>query len=236
MSKSGIDTRSGLRKRSNRRPKRSGIEIGDRQRPGDDRAGARAAPRPDRDALALRPLDEIGDDQEIAGKPGLGRSCRARIRGARDRARRRPHADPGAASRASSPARAAARSAVASSRPVRQSGNAGRIGLLRLRDEGAAPGDHQRVVAGFRQIGEQRPHLRGRAEEMIGRQTPAVVVGDRAALRRCTTARRAPRRNRGRGNRRRWWRRAADRGRRRGRRGPASLRASSGRPCRVSSM
>ncbi len=47
------------------------VEIGDRQRPGDDRAGARAAARPDRDALALRPLDKVGDDQEIAGKPHL---------------------------------------------------------------------------------------------------------------------------------------------------------------------
>src|SRR5205823_13421822 len=47
------------------------VEIGDRQRPGDDRAGTRAAPRPDRDALPLRPLDEVGDDQEIAGEPGL---------------------------------------------------------------------------------------------------------------------------------------------------------------------
>ncbi len=46
------------------------IEVGDRQGPGDDRAGPRAAPGTDRDALALRPLDEIGDDQEIAGKPG----------------------------------------------------------------------------------------------------------------------------------------------------------------------
>ena len=47
------------------------VEIGDRQRPGDDRAGARAAPRPDRDALPFRPLNEIGDDQEITGETGL---------------------------------------------------------------------------------------------------------------------------------------------------------------------
>jgi hypothetical protein len=44
------------------------IEIGDGQRPGDHRAGARAAPRPDRNALRLRPADEVGHDQEIAGK------------------------------------------------------------------------------------------------------------------------------------------------------------------------
>ena len=44
------------------------IEIGDGERPGDDRARARAAPRTDRNALRLRPLDEVGDDEEIAGE------------------------------------------------------------------------------------------------------------------------------------------------------------------------
>ena len=42
------------------------IEVGDGERPGDHRAGAGAAPRPDRDALPLGPLDEVGDDQEVA--------------------------------------------------------------------------------------------------------------------------------------------------------------------------
>ncbi len=42
------------------------IEVGDGQRIGDERARARAAPRPDRDAFLLRPLDEVGDDQEVA--------------------------------------------------------------------------------------------------------------------------------------------------------------------------
>ena len=44
------------------------IEIGDGERPGDERAGAGAAARPDRNALRLRPLDEVGDDEEIAGE------------------------------------------------------------------------------------------------------------------------------------------------------------------------
>jgi hypothetical protein len=43
------------------------IEIGDGERVGDQRARARAAARPDRNALRLRPLDEVGDDEEIAG-------------------------------------------------------------------------------------------------------------------------------------------------------------------------
>ena len=44
------------------------IEIGDGERPGDERARARAAARPDRNPLRLRPLDEVGDDEEIAGE------------------------------------------------------------------------------------------------------------------------------------------------------------------------
>ena len=42
------------------------IEIGDGQRIGDERTRARAAARTDRNALRLRPLDEVGDDQEVA--------------------------------------------------------------------------------------------------------------------------------------------------------------------------
>ena len=42
------------------------IEIGDGQRPGDERARARTAARTDRDVLVLRPFDEVGDDQEVA--------------------------------------------------------------------------------------------------------------------------------------------------------------------------
>src|ERR1700732_2517636 len=80
MSKSGIDTRSGLRNRSNSRPKRSGsrsvmvsaqatTEPAPDPRPGAAGAGPRPAPGTDRDALALGPLNDVGDDQEVAGKP-----------------------------------------------------------------------------------------------------------------------------------------------------------------------
>ena len=44
------------------------IEIGDRERIGDKRARTRTAARPDRNIVVLCPFDEIGDDQEVAGK------------------------------------------------------------------------------------------------------------------------------------------------------------------------
>ena len=44
------------------------IEIGDFQGIGHQRARARATARADRDAMLLGPLDEVGDDQEVAGE------------------------------------------------------------------------------------------------------------------------------------------------------------------------
>ena len=47
-------------------PKR--VEVGDGQCIGHERAGARPAARTDRNAVGLGELDEVGDDQEVAGK------------------------------------------------------------------------------------------------------------------------------------------------------------------------
>src|SRR3546814_16436803 len=44
------------------------LEIGDGERPGDHRAGAPAAPRPDRDALPLPPLCEAAAQEEEAAE------------------------------------------------------------------------------------------------------------------------------------------------------------------------
>ena len=57
---------------------RDRVEVGDGQRPGDDRARARAAARPDRNVVGLGPFDEVGDDQEVAGEPHAGDDRRAR--------------------------------------------------------------------------------------------------------------------------------------------------------------
>ena len=160
------------------------VEIGDRQGPGDDRAGARAASRPDRDALPFRPLNEVGNDQEVACEAhlddcfelefepiaigfgiGRGESRRSQPRretAARRLAQRRRLVAPGVTPR----------------RVKRRQDR-----LAEPRDKGAAPGDDEGIVAGFRQIGEQSAHLGGRPEVMMRRQPPSVRVGDDAALR-----------------------------------------------------
>ena len=50
---------------------RDGIEVGDAHRVGDERPGARAAPRPHRDAALLGVADEVPDDEEVAGEVHL---------------------------------------------------------------------------------------------------------------------------------------------------------------------
>ena len=55
--------------------------------------------------------------------------------------------------------------------------------LARLRDEGAPPGDHQRVVAGLGQIGKDLPHLCRRTEAVGARQPLAVRIRHDLALR-----------------------------------------------------
>src|SRR5690606_35716588 len=44
------------------------IKVGDREGPCDERTRARTTSRPDRNALALRPFDDVGHDQEVAWK------------------------------------------------------------------------------------------------------------------------------------------------------------------------
>ena len=56
----------GIEEALEQEPETHGVEIGDGEGVGDERACARAASRADRDALRLGPLDEVGDDEEVA--------------------------------------------------------------------------------------------------------------------------------------------------------------------------
>ncbi len=157
------------------------VEIGDRQRPGGERPGARPAPRPHRDAVRLRPLDEIGDDQEIPGEahppdhaelvlqpfrvPRAGGGVGAHRIEPADQALGRHGADgfllalPGAHLRAARQQRLAA-----------------------LGHHRAAPRDRERVVAGIRQVGEQHPHVGGGLEPALRADLAALGVGQLAAF------------------------------------------------------
>ena len=164
------------------------VEVGDGQRPGDHRTGAGAAPRPDRNALRLGPPDEVGDDQEIAGKAhlgddaelvveplaiglGLARPFRLVVLRSEDVALQ-PPLEPGLGLRRQLLALVAA-----------VGGLIGRQdGFALLGEEGAAARHRQTVVDCLRQVLKKRPHLLGALEVMLRRQPPPLVVGEVAAL------------------------------------------------------
>ena len=167
MSKSGIDTRSGLRKRSNSSVVAQRIEVGDAERVGDQRAGAGAAARAHRHAVVLGPVDEVGDDQEVAGEAHLhdGRRSRIRVaprsRGASRRAPRRPDRAPRGGARG--PRRPRARR-YSSMRHAVGRGKVGQVALAERDREVAALRDLHRVRERLGQVGEQRGHLGLRLE------------------------------------------------------------------------
>ncbi len=190
--------------------------------PGDQRPGARTPPGPDGNAVLLRPLDEVRHDQEVAGEAHLDDDAELALqplpvvllrRGQLDRAARR-FAGPRAAWWASS---------SASLRPspvgkLRQD----RVALLH--HEGAAAGDVEGVVAGLRQVGEQRAHGLGRLEPVLGGDPPALVLADEGAVGDAQQGVVRLVHARAWRNRRRWWRPAARRAHRPRRPGPARRR------------
>ena len=161
------------------------IDVGDGERIGDQRARARAASRPDRDAVRLRPFDEVGDDQEVAGELhalddaelelqplailllgvalASGRACRSAARGLRAPACAVPRPPP---SRRRSPRAGEARQ--------------DRLALLRI--VRAAHGDLDGVVDRLGQVGKKRRHFRLALQVVVGRQPAAVVGRDHRAF------------------------------------------------------
>ncbi len=155
--------------------------------PGHQRARAGAAARPDRNALPLRPLDEVGDDQEVArifhagddvefeGKPlliilrGHSRCETVNLQPSRQALLRLP-------AQLGSLRACGIRSVGARShREHRQNG------FARHRPEGAALGDLDGRGEGFRNVGKQHRHFRPRLETMVWRQLLAIGLGDEPA-------------------------------------------------------
>ncbi len=156
-----MDTRSGLRNRSNSNPKRNGSS----------------------------PLNEFRDDEEVAGKPhvadhvelvlqslpvwlgGLPPPVLGLVR-AKNLAFE-PVFEPPSRVRPQEVLLAGSRSLAVG----RQNGFDG------LDHEGAAPSDQHRVVHRVGQVGKQRAHLRAGLEVVLRRQAAALGVRDMRALR-----------------------------------------------------
>ena len=155
-----------------------GIQIGDAERKGDQRPGPGAAPRPDRHIVVLGPVDEIGNDQEVAGEThlydGFRLRAQARLIGragafAFGLVREKQHQtffQPGHRLLAQEIIERHARWC----REIRQ------IILAQGDRQIAAPGDLHGIFQRLGQIGEQLAHFRLRLEILL------LGIGARAAL------------------------------------------------------
>ena len=174
----------GIEEALEQQPEADRIEIGDGERVGDERARARAASGPDRNALRLRPLDEIGDDEEVAGI--FHALDHAELEGEplaivldRVAGRDAVHGEPALKPRFGAPAqlgRLVDRRAALAGREARQDRR------LRARAEGAALRDLDRRGERLRQVGEQRGHLGAGLEPVLGRELAPVGLGHEPAF------------------------------------------------------
>ncbi len=157
------------------------IKIGDGQRPGGDRAGARPTPRTDRDAPRLRPLDEIGDDEEIPRKSHCGDDTQLVVEPlAIARPGRRVGPPGGHAT--GEPLMGHAGQRLGLGAAGLDLGAYRQQGLAAFRHHSAALGDRQRVVAGLGQVGKQRPHRRRGLEPVLRRNAPTLRLAHQPAL------------------------------------------------------
>ena len=144
------------------------VQVGDGQRIGDQRPGPRPAPRTDRDALFLGPMDEIGHDQEIAGKAHLFDDAQFEIQaGGVFLGRDRMGDDLQALGQTGMGLTAQFGHLVI--------GEFGQDRRVLGHRKGAAAGDFDGIVDRLGQVGEQDGHLLGRFEVMLGRQAAAGV-------------------------------------------------------------
>ncbi len=173
-----------MRKRSNKQTEADRIEVGDAQRVGHQRARARAAAGTDRNAFVLRPGDEVGDDQEVAGIFHAGDDAELEFEPLAVFIDAVAFGDAGGGE----PSREASLGALAqfvgfvdhaaalADRKARQDR------LLHGRAEGAALGDLDGIGERFRQIGEQLAHFGAGLEAMLGVELAAVGLRDEAAF------------------------------------------------------
>ena len=174
----------GIEEALEQEPEADRIEIGDGQRPGDQRAGAGAAARPDRDALRLRPLDEVRDDQEVAGIFHPLDDVELEIEplpvilgGAAGREPVHGDALLEPLDRLAAQLRALVdRGLVLADREARQDRR------QRARPIGAAPRNLDGGSDRFRQVGKHRRHFGAGLEPVLGGELAAVGVGDQPAF------------------------------------------------------
>ena len=164
-----------------------GVEVGDGERVGDQRARAGATARPHGNALLLRVFDEVRDDQEVAGEfhllddvefegePRFVVSDREIMRG---RMRRETRLEP--LLRLAAQFLRLGRFGVGSRCIAGGESRQDRLtGLWPVR---TAQRDGDGIVCRLGEIGEKRAHFRARLEAVLGRQTPSGVILEHGSI------------------------------------------------------
>ena len=156
------------------------IEVGDGERIGNQRARAGAAARTDRNALRFCPLNEVGDDQEVARIFHPFDDAELEVEPLVVIVGREAFGEPGGLQ---APREPFFRAFAQKRRFVLAGRETGQDGLRRPRPEGAALRDLNRVFERLRQIGKQSRHLFAGFEAMFGRELTPLGVGDQFAFR-----------------------------------------------------
>ncbi|MCY1493744.1 hypothetical protein D9M68_275870 [compost metagenome] len=164
------------------------IDVGDRQRIGNERPCTRTTARPNGNIVLLRPFDEVGNDQEVAGELHAldnaefeGQALAILLFAIAGR-----HAEPGETLFEPLLRLAAQFVRLGALRLFRICGGAGKARQDRsagLQHERAAPCDLDSVFQRLRQIGKKRSHLLAALEVVVRRQAEAAVVRNHGVVR-----------------------------------------------------
>ena len=170
----------GIEEAFEQKTKAQRVEIGDGQRIGDQRAGARTPARPDRYVVILGPLDKVRNDQEIARESHLLDDVELEVEtGAVVRLGRR-RIDAG---QPVGQAFMGARDQLLDLGPAALGREAGQDRRVGADPKGAAAGNFDRVGQRFRQVGKARIHLFRRGQVVVRRHPAPVGDRDEGAFR-----------------------------------------------------
>jgi hypothetical protein len=170
MSKSGME--GGIEEAFEEQREAQRIDIRDRQRIGDQRAGTRTTARPDGNAVRFRPFDEVGNDEEVARKLHVLDDVELDLQPIMIIGLAVASADPELGDPLGEPKlrlspQFRALGQIVGLGIVGCTGKARQNRLDGAEQEGAPDRDLDRVVQRFRQVGEKRRHLGLALETMI---------------------------------------------------------------------
>ncbi len=161
------------------------IEAGDAERVRDERAGAGAAARSYRHAVRLRPVDEVRDDQEVAGEAHLDDGLRLELE-TLDVFGAAALAHGGIGKQCDQLALEPGGGLAVQEFVERHAGRRGEVGQRRLAEgnrEAAALRDRDGVGKSVREIGERRRHLGLRLEILVRREAARPArIGEHVAF------------------------------------------------------